>query len=387
MPLLFAISLVCFCASISARVLDPMVPAIARDLLVAPATAALLASAFAFPFAFGQPLLGPLGDALGKARVIKGCLAVLTLALGASALAADFGQLFVARIASGVASGGISPLAFALVADRVPPARRQVALSRVLAAALVGQLAGAIGSGLIAARAGWRLVLALAATATLIALLVAVLKLAPRPGAVRTRFTLAGLRTGYRKVFANPRAPICYGTVFTEGLAIFGVMPFVALMLEANQAGGMQEAGFVLAGLGIGGLVFTSFIGFMLSRVGTFGLIRYGGLLAGSGLAAAALVHSWPAEFAAFTLIGLGFYMMHNSVQNQVMELAPDARGAAVSMHAFSFFLGQASGPVVYGFGASAIGLDKTLLIAAAVVGLLGIVSAAAFINLAPSQD
>jgi predicted MFS family arabinose efflux permease len=42
-------------------------------------------------------------------------------------------------------------------------------------------------------------------------------------------------------------------------------------------------------------------------------------------------------------------FMIHNSIQTRVTEVAPHARGAAVAMHAFHFFLGQTAGPAVFG--------------------------------------
>ena len=62
--------------------------------------------------------------------------------------------------------------------------------------------------------------------------------------------------------------------------------------------------------------------------------------------------------------------------QTQATELAPNARGAAVALHAFFFFLGQAAGPICYGFGFAHIGPTATLMIAAAVIGLLAFVVA-----------
>jgi predicted MFS family arabinose efflux permease len=41
---------------------------------------------------------------------------------------------------------------------------------------------------------------------------------------------------------------------------------------------------------------------------------------------------------------GLGFYQMHNTLQTRATQMAPQARGTAVSMFAACFFLGQASG-------------------------------------------
>ena len=69
--------------------------------------------------------------------------------------------------------------------------------------------------------------------------------------------------------------------------------------------------------------------------------------------------------------LGLGFFMLHNSLQTRVTEVAPQSRASAVAMHAFHFFLGQAAGPVVVGATRGMIGLPATLLLAA--VGLVGL--------------
>jgi hypothetical protein len=61
----------------------------------------------------------------------------------------------------------------------------------------------------------------------------------------------------------------------------------------------------------------------------------------GGAIAAAGLFSSWEVMIANFALIGFGFYMLHGCIQVHATEIAPDARGAAVSFHSF-FFLGQA---------------------------------------------
>ena len=60
---------------------------------------------------------------------------------------------------------------------------------------------------------------------------------------------------------------------------------------------------------------------------------------------------AWPLEVVDFALFGFGFYMLHACIQVYVTELAPAARGSAVALHSFFFFLGQAVGPIVYGVG------------------------------------
>jgi predicted MFS family arabinose efflux permease len=374
LPLLLVLAISCLSSAMIVRIVDPLVPEIARDLLSEPGTVALLASAFAFPYALGQPILGPLGDALGKARIIKWCLAILAAALLLAAIAPTVETLFIARILGGLAAGGTIPLAIATVGDRFPMAERQVALSQLLMAMLIGQMIGVIGSGLIGSIVSWRWVLALAALMVAASFVLAVVALEPRPNAERKPFSIASMRQGYALVFANPRAKVCYAAVFIEGVCIFGLLPYMAVLLEARGAGGIREAGFILAGMGLGGVLFGVLVRPMLTVLrGQMNLIRAGGMVAGAGLAAYAFCTTWPPAAAAFVVTGLGFYMIHNSLQTQATELAPDARGAAVALHAFFFFLGQAFGPILYRMGFATAGQLSPVPILIAAIILFGL--------------
>ena len=62
-----------FTSALSVRAIDPVVPQIAADFAISPTTAALLAAAFA-AYGLAQPVLGPMADAFGKARMMVVCL-------------------------------------------------------------------------------------------------------------------------------------------------------------------------------------------------------------------------------------------------------------------------------------------------------------------------
>ena len=79
-------------------------------------------------------------------------------------------------------------------------------------------------------------------------------------------------------------------------------------------------------------------------------------------------------QFVAFTVFGFAFFLLHGSIQVQATELSETARGAATSLHAFFFFMGQASGPVLFGFGLLSIGASASIAIGAATMAVLGIV-------------
>ena len=159
LPILNVIAMATFAAALSSRAIDPVIPLVSNDLSVSVATAASLSTAMALTFAVVQPIIGAAADVFGKARLLIICLAVLGAANIAGALAASFEMLFLSRILCGIAAGGTFPVAMGLTADLVPLNQRQIALGRVLAGTMTGNLLGASASGVIGDFLGWRGVL------------------------------------------------------------------------------------------------------------------------------------------------------------------------------------------------------------------------------------
>jgi len=375
--LLAVLGLTGFAANIAIRILDPIVPVLAREFDVSVAVAALLASAYTLPYALGQPILGPLGDARGKAQVMSIALFVLTAALFASMFAWSVTTLAIARAVSGLAAGACIPLGIAMIGDRFPLAERQVALSRYLLAVIVGQLSGAPLAGLLSETIGWRPVFGIAAAIALAAGAAVRVLIRPRTDIVRPPFSLAQIRKTYGRVLAVPLAKYCYVAVAVEGAFIYGFLPYVAALLEERGAGGVREAGFVVAGIGLGGLLFNLVLPGLLRRTTRANVMRGGGIVILAGMGGVAAGPTWPLEMAAFTFVGLGFYMLHTSIQIEATELAPDARGSAIALHAFSLFIGMAVGPLFYGLAIPLIGAPASVTLGGAIVLLAALAIAA----------
>ena len=345
-------SLIGFVTALASRATDPIIPPIAHDIQVDPNAVALLTTAFALPFALVQPVLGPVGDMVGKVRVMMACLAITIVAMLVSGLATNFTTLMVARVVAGAAAGGIFPIGIAVIGDLVPVKDRQVAIARWLVAVITGNLLGASLSGVVGDLLGWRGVFYVITGLGVVALVVAMVSLRKAARAQKaTGLSLSGFSRGYGSVFANPRAKICFGAVFVEGIVIFGLFPFVALMLHAAGETRASIAGVVIAGFSLGGVIYALGVPMMVARWRPDQLMIGGGILAAISLAVVAFNVPWQVQIAAFTLLGLGFYTMHASIQVTATELSSTARGAAMSLHAFFFFVGHAMGPILYGAG------------------------------------
>jgi predicted MFS family arabinose efflux permease len=367
---------VVFASTLFTRAVDPVVPKIAADLAIDVKTVALLSTAFTFPYAFAQPVLGIVADFFGKTLLMNISLAIVAAATLVCATVSDFSVLVAMRIVAGLLAGGIFPVGIAMIGDLVPVGERQVAIGRLLAVGLTGNLLGATISGVLGDLFGWRGVFLVIGGFGLIVAALAFFAFRGLQTAKPKDFNLAAVGAGFRSVFSDPRAKVCFGSVFFEGIFIHGLFPYVALLLLAGGVTRSSYAGLVLAGFGLGGIVYALAVGYLVARLKERKLMLIGAVVAAIALVLIALNMAWYVQCAVFLLLGLGFYMLHGCIQVHVTELSDTARGSAMSMHSCTFFFGQAIGPIYYGFAFSHAGTTKPILVGAAVVLVVGLVCA-----------
>lgn len=365
-----------FASTLFTRAVDPVVPKIAADLAIDVKTVALLSTAFTFPYAFAQPVLGIVADFFGKTLLMNISLAIVAAATLVCATVSDFSVLVAMRIVAGLLAGGIFPVGIAMIGDLVPVGERQVAIGRLLAVGLTGNLLGATISGVLGDLFGWRGVFLVIGGFGLIVAALAFFAFRGLQTAKPKDFNLAAVGAGFRSVFSDPRAKVCFGSVFFEGIFIHGLFPYVALLLLAGGVTRSSYAGLVLAGFGLGGIVYALAVGYLVARLKERKLMLIGAVVAAIALVLIALNMAWYVQCAVFLLLGLGFYMLHGCIQVHVTELSDTARGSAMSMHSCTFFFGQAIGPIYYGFAFSHAGTTKPILVGAAVVLVVGLICA-----------
>jgi len=107
----------------------------------------------------------------------------------------------------------------------------------------------------------------------------------------------------------------------------------------------------------------------LLARLGEKGFVLAGGLILFVCFLALPLLPAWQATVPIFIASGFGFYMFHNTLQTRATEMAPQARGTAIAVFAFSLFMGQASGVAACGVLITAVGYPWSFMLAG--VGLL----------------
>lgn len=351
-----------------------MIPQIAASLNVDVKTAALLSTAFTLPYALVQPVLGTISDFFGKTRLMNMSLLVVSAAGLVCALATSFELLVAMRIAAGALAGGIFPIGMALIGDLVPVEKRQVAISRLLAVGLTGNVLGASLAGVIGDLFGWRGVFGVISVFGLVSTIAAFFAFR---GFVRPNpkpFDRAIVVANFRGIFADPRAKVCFTSVFFEAIFVHGLFPFVALLLIASGQPSAAVAGLLIGCFALGGVLYSLLVPWMVGRILQSRLMLLGGVFSAVGLALIALQFSWVSQIGLFALFGFGFYLLHSCIQVHVTDLSQTARGAAMSLHSTFFFLGQALGPIVYGYGFAHGGIEPTMFVGSAVLLVIGFV-------------
>lgn len=380
------INIVCFlifASALSVRAIDPVVPQIAADLAITPTTAAMLAAGFA-AYGFVQPVLGPVADAVGKARVMVACLLLLAVSSFLSALVTSFPLLFALRVLAGAACGGSFPVGMAMISDLVPLAQRQVVIGRLLSATISGNLLGAAAAGVVADLIHWRGMFVILGAISLVALVLGHFGLRNLPRGISHPLDIRSVLARNRAILSIRTARICYLTVACEALVLFGLFPYVAVLLAAGGEPRASIAGLVVAAFAVGGMVYSLSVRQLLRLFGQKQIMMAGGALASIGLFVVGAQLSWPVQAVAFAAMGCGFYMLHASIQVYVTEFAPTTRSSAVAFHTFSFFVGAGISPIVYGIGLDRLGVPLTLSIAGIAMAIIGVVSAQLLVKARP---
>lgn len=362
-----------FASSANIRLFDSILPQVSHDFAVTPGEAARLASAYALSYGLFQVIMGPLGDRIGKYRLVRIlCLASFVTTAG-GALAAGFGQLLLARLLSGASAAAIVPLCIAWVGDTVPAAGRQQVLAMFMSVMLAGVTMGQVIGGFAGQWADWRVAPVLVGLLFLSAFVALsfgrAARVPPEKGSglglsdlLRLPARLA-IRTSSRRVLLS---------VAIEGIA-YCTMSFAGLLLAHRFATSFALIGAVLALYAIGGVLNPLLMRLLHARIGGARYFTLTCALSAIGLLLMALTPVfWVVPFAVM-LAGLGAAATHSALQAHGTQLVPRARSTGFAFFAMTFFLSQSLATTALGVMADLTILSLPFFIGAATMLFLGL--------------
>ena len=371
------LSLVAFGSASSMRVMDAAIPRLSTDFAIGLRAAANVVTVFAVAYGCLQVVFGPAGDRFGKLKVILFACCCGAFASAACAFAPTFGVLLAARMFAGASMASMMPLSMAWIGDNVPYDQRQPVLARFLVGQIAGIAAGQAAGGIATDLLSWRApFFFLCAWFVLMAVLLRrTVRLPAHRGSLAAAPAL-GLVAQCRSVLAVPWARRVLATVFVEGLALYGPFAFFATHLHLKHGLSLGLAGSMLVAFALGGVSFAFGAGRLVGRLGEAGLAQGGALAMFVGIALVALgPPSWPTALFAMPglyLMGLGFYMLHNTLQINATQMAPASRGTSVALFASAFFIGQSTGVALAGFAVERVHTTPVLMAGACILLVVG---------------
>lgn len=316
------------------------------------AAAGLVSTVFGVAYATGFLFFGPLSDRLGRKAVMVPGLTALTLTSLLVALLPSFGGVLAARAVQGFVAAALPPVALAYLPEQLPERFKTFGIACMstafLLAGLLGQLYGGALGTLTAA------ILPLAAVYILCTMLVALLPEKRREGG--DGGSTGGIFSAYRGM----------GSLVTDGalsrayagtlMLLFGFVGFyAALGLFSGDA--IENTGLNLTTVrtaAVPAMMLALATPWFMGRYGPGKVVRSGFAVGSTGLLASAVIAastglaaSWAVWLlmAASVVFVAGVSVAVPSIIALVGSLAPERRGAAVSLYAFVLFVGASLGP------------------------------------------
>jgi predicted MFS family arabinose efflux permease len=329
------------------RICDAMLPELSRVFNVSITAVSRVVWMFAVAYGASQLFYGPLGDRLGKFRIVTYATIGCSLASLVAVFAGSLNALVLARVAMGLCAAAIIPLSMAWIGDAVPYEQRQETLAKVGLGTTLGLVGGQLTGGLLTDTLGWRWAFALI---TLLFAVVGVLMYgnykrqpAPATSAQDAQNRPAFLGQAWR-IVTEPWPRYILLIAMVEGACGFGVLAIIASHLHQELGLSLTASGAIVGMFGIGGVVYMVLARHLIRRFGEIGLARSGGSLMGVSFWVLGFATWWPLTPLVSLSAGFGFFMFHNTMQLHATQMAPTARGTAVSLFASCLFIGQAAG-------------------------------------------
>jgi predicted MFS family arabinose efflux permease len=289
----------------------------------------------------------------------------------------EFTGLLLARGLAGATAAALIPLSMAWIGDVVRYEDRQSVLARFLVGQILGLSSGVLVGGWCADYFDWRTPFFLIAVWFFIVGCYLVHLNQSLPATARglrqiKGGALAQLMVEFQAILAVPWARTVLLTVLIEGGLVFVAVAFLPTHLHTVYALSLSSAGALVMLFGLGGLVFALASRHLVKQMGEAGLTRYGSLLMAISLLAIAYSPQWWITLPACFCFGLGFYMMHNTLQIHATQMAAERRGTAVAAFASCFFLGQSAGVAIGGGLLALTGTAHLIAVAGLGVWLTG---------------
>jgi MFS family permease len=353
--------------------ITPAFPQIAEELNLTPGAVGLLVAVFTLPGATLTPVLGVLGDRLGRKRVLVPSLLLFAVAGTACGFARDFELLLWLRLLQGMGAAALGALNLTLVGDLYSGWKRATVMGYNASVLSMGTAIYPIVGGALAL-VGWFYPFFLPILALPVALLVLWRLRNPEPSSDLTlgtylRNTLVSIR--------NPRALVLFFASLVIFIILYGAfLTYLPFLMRGSFNASPLLIGLLFSVTSIATALTSFRLGRLARRFSEQNLVRLGFACYAIAMLAIPLAPSFGFLLIPAVLFGATNGISIPSVLTMLTGLAPaEYRAAFMSVNAMVLRMGQTLGPIVAGVmlhfgGLSAVYYGNAVL----AVGALGVV-------------
>ncbi len=382
----------------------PALPTIQASMHTSQNTVTWVVTAYLLSASIFTPIMGRIGDMVGKERMLVLTLVALAVGTLVAGLSHSILVLIIGRAVQGV-GGGVLPLSFGIIRDEFPPGNVAGGVGNIAAMTAVGSGIGLVIAGPIVSRLDYHwlfwiplviIVIAavcahllvpespvrtkgrvdLKAAALLSAWLVALLLgVSEGPawgwgsskvlGLIAAALVLIAAWIRVESKSSQPlidmkmmRVPAVWTNnlvAFLFGVGMYSVFAFLPEFLQTPSSAGygfsasMVQSGVFLLPQTAMMFIFGLLTGRVAARIGSKFAVLIGSVISCSGYAMLALAHSHPWEiYVVGSLLGVGMGLAFSAMSNLIVQAVPASQtGVASGMNANIRTIGGAVGAAV----------------------------------------
>lgn len=382
----------------------PVLPTIQHDLHTSQSTVTWVLTAYLLSASIFTPILGRVGDMVGKERMLVVTLSALALGSVIAGLSQSIGLLILGRVVQGI-GGAVLPLSFGIIRDEFPATKVATGVGVVAAMGAVGGGAGIVLAGPIVKHLDYHWLFWIPLMITVIAAVCAHLFVPESP--VRTPGRISWLAAvllsgwlvalligvsqaptwgwGSSKVIGLIALAVVIGVVWTIvesrsrqplidmtmmrvpavwtnnlvaflfGIGMYSVMAFLPEFLQTPTSAGygfgadIIQSGLFLLPLTVTMFLFGLLSGRIAAATGSKSAVIIGSVFSAGSYVILAFAHTQRWEiYLASTLLGVGLGLAFSAMSNLIVQaVPPEQTGVASGMNANIRTIGGAIGAAV----------------------------------------
>lgn len=334
---------------------QPVLPMIAKNFHVSPATASLSLSLTTTALACFMLIVGSLSEAWGRKNIMTFSMVAVALLSIAISFAPSFNTLLILRIIQGIVFAGLPAIAMAYLGEEIEPASLGIAMGLYISGNSIGGLAGRVIMGSISDLFNWHIAMLTIGIISLIVAIAFYFLLPKSQHFVAKKLAFKPLVHSMMMHLKDPSMLLLFGVGFVLMGSFVTLYNYVSFLLISSPYYLSQTIVGSIFLIYLVGTVSSTWMGKLADQYGKFIILFLSILLMIIGAAITLNSHLFTIIFG-IALFTFGFFGGHSIASSWVSGRATHDKAQASSLYLFFYYIGSSIGGTVGGIFWSYIG-------------------------------